>query len=420
MPSAEGDRTIAGVRRAFGLVAALAVTGVLASCGSSSHATANGTTASNPAASSGSSTGSGPSLLFGALCTMTGPSADTTCASATQAVFDKVNAAGGVHGNKLRLDVCDTTFSDPQALPDCESKLVNQDHVLAFVGNGVDQGLNTLADPAGIPNIGSIGIYPYDWSDPLSFPVGASVTSDDIAMAAFAISNGAKKVGILYNTLPGVQGTLTPLESYINSHGATYVGIAASSTSPSFEPFLARAKSDGLDWLIISEGTAAATLPVLNAGQSIGYSPNWLITRGAFDKEFFHTISSAYSSDHVYVDYWSRSWNDPGAAQFLQTMQKYGPKNMNITFNGVESWEAANVLVQALEAIPAGSAISSHAIVSALGHLQYSDGLLPQSINYASLPGPCAGEARIPNGLEFVLSANTAKLASPTPFNTCG
>ena len=69
--------------------------------------------------------------------------------------IDQVNAAGGIHGRKLRLVVEDTAYQVPKAIQ-AANKLLNRDQVFAMIGNlGTPQNNAVLPEQlkAGVPNL---------------------------------------------------------------------------------------------------------------------------------------------------------------------------------------------------------------------------------------------------------------------------
>ena len=69
--------------------------------------------------------------------------------------FDKINAAGGVHGRTIRYIVEDNGYQMPRAMQGY-NKLLNRDKVFAMLlslGTPMNLAGFKLLDPAGIPNI---------------------------------------------------------------------------------------------------------------------------------------------------------------------------------------------------------------------------------------------------------------------------
>ena len=87
---------------------------------------------------------SGPFAAFG------GPAT-----KAAQMYFDEINAAGGVHGRKIRFVVEDHGYQMPKAIQGM-NKLINGDKVFAMLlslGTPMNIAAFKLQDAKGIPNI---------------------------------------------------------------------------------------------------------------------------------------------------------------------------------------------------------------------------------------------------------------------------
>jgi branched-chain amino acid transport system substrate-binding protein len=69
--------------------------------------------------------------------------------------FDEVNAAGGIHGRKIRFVVEDNGYQIPRAMQGY-NKLLNRDKVFAMLlslGTPMNTAGFKLLDPKGIPNV---------------------------------------------------------------------------------------------------------------------------------------------------------------------------------------------------------------------------------------------------------------------------
>ncbi|MGO4841607.1 ABC transporter substrate-binding protein, partial [Rhizobiaceae sp. 2RAB30] len=78
--------------------------------------------------------------------------------AAARQYFDKVNAAGGVHGRKITYLVEDHGYQVPKAVQ-AANKLINRDQVFAMLlnlGTPHNIAMFQLMEPTGIPNISPI------------------------------------------------------------------------------------------------------------------------------------------------------------------------------------------------------------------------------------------------------------------------
>lgn len=116
--------------------------------------------------------------------------------------FDEVNAAGGIHGRKIRYIVEDSQYQVPRAVQ-AANKLINRDKVfLILLGAGTPMNNAVLPDQlkAGVPNL-----FPLSWArqlyepfHPLKWAAGASYYAQIRSAVSHFVKNGKKNVCALY------------------------------------------------------------------------------------------------------------------------------------------------------------------------------------------------------------------------------
>jgi branched-chain amino acid transport system substrate-binding protein len=168
----------------------------LAACGSSGGSSS----------SSGKSTGTGSAsktITIGFVTDLTGVASSgfLTSKLGIDAYLNRINAAGGVNGYKIKYVLADTTSTPTGALTAVQ-KLVQQDNVFAIVENSSDFfGAEPYALQQGIPVVGSAIDGPY-WGDPKDTNLFASVgvtneNYENAAQGQFMKSQGATKCASL-------------------------------------------------------------------------------------------------------------------------------------------------------------------------------------------------------------------------------
>ena len=186
---------VRGTRR----VVALAAVGCLlaaAGCGSDDESSGGG-------GGDGGSSG-GQTIKVGQIVTEGGVvSFPATARGAVKAVFDEVNAAGGVNGNKIEV----TTINDavnPQNTTAATRKLIG-DGVVAFVGGDSTYDCavnNPLYAQAKVYSIG-LGITGACFGTPFYASVGNSPATTNAVMAKWASENIGPKICIIGVNYPG-------------------------------------------------------------------------------------------------------------------------------------------------------------------------------------------------------------------------
>ncbi|OPC78245.1 hypothetical protein B4N89_39385 [Embleya scabrispora] len=131
---------------------------------------------------------------------------------AVKAVFDEVNAAGGINGRKLELISKDDAMN-PQRSTENEVELVQSKGVVALVGSSsaVDCGVNRAAyKTAKIVSIPAVGVDPACFNSPDIAPVNPGPFKLLTAMLYYASETlHHDKVCLYYTTLPGSGGGIS-------------------------------------------------------------------------------------------------------------------------------------------------------------------------------------------------------------------
>jgi branched-chain amino acid transport system substrate-binding protein len=110
------------------------------------------------------------------------------------------NARGGLDGHPIKLIIGDDG-GDPVTGLTLMKRMVENDHVMAFVGNLNIFGLDQYADYAGskgIPFIGGDGSDPRWYSDPNLFPSTTHGTLSLVAGLEYFVAQGATRLGMMY------------------------------------------------------------------------------------------------------------------------------------------------------------------------------------------------------------------------------
>jgi branched-chain amino acid transport system substrate-binding protein len=169
-------------RRLSGCTALLvAACTALAACSSSGG--------SGSSSSSSSSTGGGSkTITIGYVTDLTGAASSgfLTSKLGIDAYLNRINAAGGVNGIKIKYVLADTTSTPTGALTAVQ-KLVQQNNVFAIVENSSDFfGAEPYALQQGVPVVGSAIDGPY-WGDPKDTNIFAApgVTNENYTLSAY-------------------------------------------------------------------------------------------------------------------------------------------------------------------------------------------------------------------------------------------
>jgi len=116
-----------------------------------------------------------------------------------------VNAAGGIKGRPLDIQVCDDQF-DPGKSAGC-ARLAVGTGVIAYVGAYTGQGdrYMPILEEAGIPSVGNVAVSASESTSPLSYPIGAGAAVALAGVGALMGKLGCQKIAVAYTNTAGPQ-----------------------------------------------------------------------------------------------------------------------------------------------------------------------------------------------------------------------
>ena len=149
-----------------------------------------------------------------------------------QLAMDDINAAGGIHGRKIKLIVEDSTF-DPKKAVLATQKLVNQDKVFALIaplGSAPVQASMNIALEQDVPLLfaGTPADFTYKPFHKYKFGLAVPYGEQVRAMTKYAVEKmGKKKFGVLYQDDETGQNVLRAVEEQLKVHGQAVVERAS-------------------------------------------------------------------------------------------------------------------------------------------------------------------------------------------------
>jgi branched-chain amino acid transport system substrate-binding protein len=355
-----------GSRKAACLIATLAmVAAVVAGCSSSGGSESAGSSSSSGGAGGSSADSSAPgvtndSIKIGLVTDETGGLGSTfsDVPKGVQAVFDQVNAAGGVGGRKLQLIVADTASSPTQGDVAVQS-LLNQGVFEIISSSGVAPiGVYQTLQQQGVPVVGACHDG-QEWSNPKNSNMFAwqgcnakqpsSTTYGQILKKA-----GATKLAVLYLGSIASSTALAPtLEASAKAAGIPTV-YKSGSVTPSQTDFTTEAlaiKASHAD-AVMAALSVTADLGLSSALRAIGYKPKiQLFNQVGYGPS---TIATPQSSAAADGDYFYTNWipvdaPQPAARQWVQELKKWGNVTGVPSFGFADGWVDAKLAVAGLQ-----------------------------------------------------------------------
>src|SRR5581483_3522447 len=150
-----------------------------------------------------------------------------TLLKSVKAMFNEVNASGGIYGRKLQLVDCDTSFTSGDKPRACYTKLTQQDKIFAFTATGDGPAWVTAAPLAckdGIPALWTDGLSENEFECPTIFPTGPAGRSQARVVLDWYIKNKhPKTVGILEQNDDIGNEWLVGAKEVLNKYGVKIV-----------------------------------------------------------------------------------------------------------------------------------------------------------------------------------------------------
>src|SRR5581483_9693311 len=189
-------------------------------------------TAAAPAGGNGGATDVGvtaDTIKLGGFFIESGPVGELgiTLLKSVKAVFNEVNAAGGIYGRKLAIVDCDTSFTSGDKPRACYTKLTQQDKIFAFAATGDGPAWVTAAPLAckdQIPALWTDGLSQNEFTCPTIFPTGPAGRSQSHVVLDYYINKlHPKTVGILAQNDDIGNEWLTGAKDVLNKYGVKVV-----------------------------------------------------------------------------------------------------------------------------------------------------------------------------------------------------
>lgn len=241
-----------------------------------------------------------------------------------QLYIDKINAAGGIHGRKVRL-IQVSDGGDSTKTKDAVRQLVEQNNVFAIFqvcGSGNSNNASSYTNPKGIPFVDPIGggakftddqgkALPWVWMTQPNYGDEGHVIGSYVAQTL-----GAKSVGLLYeDDVLGLQQKKTLGESLQKYSGNLVASVGYKATQTDFTAAVQTLKSANPDMIVLN-GLPGPTAKFIAAATQVGYRPakGYLANYPMADNSWAKLLGAA--GENVYVSGYS-DVNTPVGKQYM-------------------------------------------------------------------------------------------------------
>ncbi|MBE3560358.1 MAG: ABC transporter substrate-binding protein [Ktedonobacteraceae bacterium] len=307
-----------GKRAATGVL--LAAMLVLAACGGTPSGSGGTASANVPGVTN-------DTITLGAVLDTTG-SIQVICApilAGDQLYFNKINAAGGIHGRKIKLiQVSDN--GDSTKTKDVVRQLVEKDNVFAIFqvcGSGNANVASSYTNPKGIPFVDPIGggakfkddqgkTLPWVWMTQPNY-------GDEGHVIGYYVTNTlkAKSVALLYeDDVLGLQQKTTLNESLQKYGGQMVTSLGYKATQSDFTAAVQTMKAANPDFIVLN-GLPGPTAKFIAAATQQGYKPRlgYLANYPMADNSWAKALGAA--GEGVYLSGYTNT-DSPVAQDYLK------------------------------------------------------------------------------------------------------
>ena len=309
--------------------------------------------------------------------------------SAAQMHFDEVNAAGGIHGRKIRFVVEDSGYQMPKAMQ-AYNKLINRDKVFAMLlslGTPMNIAGMKLMTPKNIPNIVPLSAARQMLEEPIRLRfVGSASYYDQTRLGAryLAEQHGISKVCTMF--IPSDFGK--EIEEALRDEAeanAALVHAAETTHRPDDADFvgsLQKLNAEGCELIGLALGIRQV-ITVLGTAKKLGLAHlKFLGSSGAFHTVLAKVpggVTEGLFATSGWVDLASRA-NEPAPAAFIAAyMKAFGEFPSTGAMLG---YFGATGFTRALEA--AGRDLTVDGFLNAMESLDYYDPLSDNHVNYSA------------------------------------
>ena len=309
--------------------------------------------------------------------------------SAAQMHFDEVNAAGGIHGRKIRFVVEDSGYQMPKAMQ-AYNKLINRDKVFAMLlslGTPMNIAGMKLMTPKNIPNIIPLTAARQMLEEPIRLRfVGSASYYDQTRLGAryLAEQQGASKACTMF--IPSDFGK--EIEEALREEAASNPAleyVAETTHKPDETDFvgsLQKLNAEGCELIGLALGIRQV-ITVLGTAKKLGLAHlTFLGSSGAFHTVLAKVpggVTEGLYATSGWVDLASRA-NEPAPAAFIAAfMKEFGEFPSTGAMLG---YFGATGFTRALEA--AGRDLTVESFLAAMESLDYYDAVSDNHVNYSA------------------------------------
>lgn len=272
----------------------------------------------------------------------------------------EINAAGGIHGQQLRLRVYDDAGEPPRAV-DNAMRIGEQDNCIAMIGGARTPSAIALRQPLhdmGLPWIGvvSAGVRVLDHegrANKWMFRVGLN----DGLVAPFLVDNALKlaptrKVAFMHEASAWGQGAAPVVQAAAKTAGLTFVGVETFNVGDTdMTAQLIRLREAGAE-SVVYYGLDAETDAILRSMERLNYRPT-IVSALGIGAQLSSTAGPLANGVRVMgsFSFWGKL--DDNAQRVLNTIKANykevtGPKDLLLHSGTASAYDVTNIIARAI------------------------------------------------------------------------
>ena len=333
--------------RTVQFAAAIGVVALTAVACSSSAATTTG------AGSTASGTSSSSPITVGGMAPLTSQVLTLPDIQAgVAAAVDALNAQGGISGHQVKLDFCDTQYTNSGEIA-CMDKMIS-DKVSAVIAPSAGASASVapfaLAQAADLASIGGIGQIPPELTTPGVFPLAGSDPGWVYGAMAGLVKGGARRIAVLGNLTGNYEAARAYAVAALKVAGLTPTVVSEGdpSSDPTFSAAAAKAVQGNPDGMYLALSPTNVPIAV-RALRAAGYRGPIAAQAAAFTPPIIKALGSLGNGLEVSgnVAFPSETSN-PAVAAYLADMAKYQPQG-TIDQLSETSWAGMMLFAKAMK-----------------------------------------------------------------------
>ncbi|WP_427869219.1 ABC transporter substrate-binding protein [Leucobacter luti] len=305
-------------------------------------------------AGGGGGGGEGAPIKLGSVNTISGPATFPEASEAAAAVFDKVNAEGGINGHKIEYKATDDK-ADPATATASARELVGSDEVVALVGSAslLDCEINAkYYEQEDVRSIQGTGVDPGCFNSPNIAPVNIGPFNDTTLTMLY----GSEELGlddlcvftsVIGSTGPAYQAAIDRW-SEITGKKPKLVDDTVPYGGADYTPYIVKAKEAGCK-AIVSNAVEPDAIGQIKAANQQGWDDvTFLFLTSTYSESFAKAVSNAGAGVYVPAEFYPFTEDSDVNADWKALMEE---KGINLTSFSQGGYLAATFMVEVLKSI---------------------------------------------------------------------